>query len=202
MTRDPQKEFDAQWARLQEEFKAGDDPGQTDEELAQALLELILDRERARHGVLDDGRKRAQVDQMTLERMQNWDTDNPELAILEKVLRRLATGRAADAVVLVKTAVDARLEAVSRRQRERAMLPRRKAADPFTSLIETLVARNPAMTENDLFHALRRDAGGDVIARYDDLEEEFHAVSDRVKPMKRSALKNRLNRARKKSAPA
>lgn len=124
------------------------------QEAADQLLENILWKERIRKGLERTEKDHAVSDWETLERMRAWDTNDPQLAALEKVLRRLATNRGDEAMRLLDLSIESRHEQLRRRQREIAKKSR-AARHPLSTMVDQIVQSNPKITENDLYHALR-----------------------------------------------
>jgi hypothetical protein len=183
---------------LQQQFCDGGHPAESDAQIADAILDHILERERLRHRVVGGTPAADAVDNATLSTMAEWDTDDPALSHLEKALRRFASGRGVDAVTLLKRAITTRQQAVSDDQRRRASMPREP--DPLDKLIETLVAETPNISAKKLEATLRREIGKGVIANMSDNHID---LADRSRgPVKVSGLKDRLTRAKRKIAKA
>ena len=178
---------------LHQAFIQGEQPGETQEAVAAAVLELVLDRERVRHQVAPGTHAAAKVDRLTLSRMRSWDTDDPALAVIEKFLRRLAEERGVDAVALLEQAIKNREQSVSKEQRRKASTPRKPR--PFDQLIESLVAANPKISAKELERALKAQVGKGVIAHMDDTEIDLVGGS---KAINTASLPDRLTKARKK----
>jgi hypothetical protein len=178
---------------LHQAFIQGEQPGETKEAVAAALLELVLDRERVRHQVAPGTQAAAKVDRLTLSRMRSWDTDDPALAVIEKFLRRLAEERGVDALQLLEKAIKTRKQSVSEEQRRKASTPRKPR--PFDQLIESLVAAKPKISAKELERALKAQVGKGVIAQMDDSDIDLVGSS---KPIKTASLPDRLTKARKK----
>lgn len=125
------------------------------QEAADQLLENILWKERIRKGLERTENDHAVSDWETLERMRVWDTNDPQLAALEKVLRRLATNRGAEAMRFFQASIESRHDQLRKRQQtiaKRARSPRH----PLSSMVDPIVRLRPNITENQLFHELRR----------------------------------------------
>jgi hypothetical protein len=179
---------------LHEEFVASNDLQQSLEELADAALELILAGERLRAGVADDPRLSSLVDLRTLSMMRQWDSNDPGMLMLEKVLRRLAGGRGVAALELLQTAVEARKKALSISQSAKAKQPR--SQHPVTILIDEIVAAEPTITRHLLLRKLKGLVGGDVINTINSIDIE--PTDPEFGPLKVSGLKDMLSRAKKK----
>jgi hypothetical protein len=193
-----QQSFPDRLRELERQFSDGGHPDESDTEIADAILDHILQRERRRRGVVDGTPEADAVDKATVTKMSEWDTDDPELAYLEKALRRLAVGRGIDAVTLLKRAITDRQQAVSDEQRRRASTPRE--SHPLEKLIESIVAKNPSISAKELVDILCSEVGNGVIAKVRDFEIEL--VDRSLGPVKVSGVKDRLTRAKKKIAKA
>ena len=107
------------------------------------MIELVLQRERLRHGVNVGTVRAAALDKATLAKMASWDSDDPTMSTLEKVFRRLATNRGDEAVALLKRAVaiqNARLQELSGREAEAAEL--RAELDAARARLHSLEVQN------------------------------------------------------------
>lgn len=183
---------------LEKQFSDEEPLNESDSQVADAILDHILERERLSYGVVDGTPEAGAVDNATLTKMSEWDTDDPAMLHIEKVLRRLAIGRGADAVTLLKRAITARQQAVSDEQRRRASLPRK--VDPLQQLIEQIVRSRPKISCKELERALRGEIGKGVIFDID--ETEISLIDDKRAPVPLSGLKDRLTRAKRKIAKA
>ncbi len=179
---------------LHEEWLARDDPQQSPQTLADAAVELIVARERLRAGVADDPVLALLVDQRTLSKMQQWDSSDPEMSTLEKVLRRLAGGRGVDALQLIEATIEARKKALSISQSAKAKRPRRQHS--IKLLIDDIVAADPTITEHLLLWKLKRMSGIDVIREV--TATEILPTDSSFSPLKVTGLKDLLSRAKKK----
>lgn len=198
MTSDKPKPFDQHLQQLEDEFVRGEQLGESDEDIARALLEFILKRERLRLGVDADELLAQKVDHQTLTKMSEWDSDDPMLSTVEKVFRKMATGQGTSAVLLLKAAVKAKIQAISDEQRRKAQTPKR--ANPVNVLIEQMVTRNQAISVKELLRALHGQIGQGVI---DDIDDEYITPADgNFEEIKVDGLKDRLTRIKKKIAKA
>ena len=191
-----QEIFDAELARLYAGFAAAPKKEESDDELADAILTLILRRARAQQGATYKRRLWPEIDSKTLSRMATWDTNDPALSTIEKVFKRLAAGRGDDAVTLLQASLQAsaraKLDALSKRQSEIAKKPRKPHS--VVALIDKIVAANPSVNENQLLQALKRLRGDGVIDEITDSEIiDTDGVSISV-----SGLKDQLSRAKKR----
>jgi hypothetical protein len=177
------------------DFVNGGKGAESHADIHRKLLLSILKAERTRRGFDRNPERWAEVDAETIEKMKNWDTNDPELVLTEKALRRIAGNQKATGVKLIDDYVVAKEKSLSIKQSKVAQNARKK--NPITVYIEELVAIDPTITENGLDINLRNAVGGGVIESY--LAEEFTPVDDSFPSVKRSALKNKLYRAKKKA---
>jgi hypothetical protein len=190
-----QDDFEKALKAIQEELLDGENEDESYAEIADAFRDQVLKRERARRGVNSNPEMWPEIDAETIEKMKNWDTNDPELVLTEKALRRIAGNQKATGVKLIDDYVVAKEKSLSIKQSKVAQNARKK--NPITVYIEELVAIDPTITENGLDIKLRNAVGGGVIESY--LAEEFTPVDDSFPSVKRSALKNKLYRAKKKA---
>ena len=181
-------------AELDRDFVAAERQGETDDQLAAAVLEWILQRERVRHQVVADTDAAHQVDQQTIQKMCDWDSNDPGMSTVEKILRRLAVGRGKDAMSLVRgLQEEARL--LSEEMRRRASVPSK--LHPVDELIEQVVRLQPTISEKLLLRKLEGEVGGDVISTITDAGVIEPHDPD-YPSLEVSGLKNRLSRIKKK----
>jgi hypothetical protein len=198
MTSDKPTPFDQHLQQLESEFVRSEQLGESDEDIARALLEFILKRERLRLGVDGDELLAQKVDNQTLTKMSEWDSDDPMLSTVEKVFRKIATGQGTSAVLLLKAAVNAKIQAISDEQRRKAQTPKR--ANPVNVLIEQMVTRNQTISVKELLRALHGQIGQGVI---DDIDDDYITPADgKFEEIKVDGLKDRLTRIKKKIAKA
>jgi hypothetical protein len=181
-------------SQIDEDFVQAEIPGEKDEDVAGAALEWILKRERVRYQVVNDPAKALKVDQLTVQKMLDWDSDDTEMSTIEKILRRLAEGRGMDAMVLVNS-LQKKAYAISKEMQRRASAPRTR--HPVDDLIEEIVKANPKISEKELLRKLESEAGGVVILKINDLEE-IEPCETEFPNIKVSGLKSRLSRIKNK----
>lgn len=124
-------------------------------EVADQVLDLVLWKERIRNSLEATEADRVKSDEATLKEMRSLDSDDPKLLALEKVFERMANGRGADAMRLIERSIDSRYEQLRKRQREIAKKSR-VARHPLSKMVNPIVQSHPNISENDLFHALRK----------------------------------------------
>lgn len=190
--------FEKEIEQLYEAFIKRERPVETAAEIAVELIDLILERERIRRRIDPNLPNTEEVDSQTLTSMVDWDTDDPNLLVAEKVFRRLASGQGAEAVDLLKASVDSKAKAISDDQRRKAQIPKR--ANPVKALIEQIVFSNPAISMKELIRVLHGQIGKGVIA---DIDNEYITPADgKAKELKVGGLKDLLTRTKKKIAKA
>lgn len=181
-------------AEIDHDFVAAERPGESDEQLAAAVIEWILQRERLRYQVTEGAPDAFKVDCLTIQKMLDWDSDDPALSTVEKILRRLAQGRGNSALTLIHN-LQEKARQVSDEMRRRASVPRK--LHPVDELIEQFVRETPTISEKLVLRKLEAEVGGDVISAITDggVIEPFDTD---YPPLKVSGLKNRLSRIKKK----
>jgi hypothetical protein len=135
------------------------------------------------------------------------DTDNPAMAALEKILRRIAAdipGSSAKTAEMIRAHflnsalhIAALDEATTgrRRQRDNSRKPR---PDRLQSIILEIMTNKPAVTLAELIVQLRRYPIGDVIDGIKDEDETIDWHDEhKLRSTPFSALKHRMSRARK-----
>lgn len=181
-------------AELDRDFVAAELPGETEEQVAAAVIEWILQRERLRYQVTEGAPDAFKVDCLTIQKMMDWDSDDPALSTVEKILRRLAQGRGNSAMALIHN-LQEKAQQVSDEMRRRASVPRKP--HPVDELIEQLVRWNPSISEKLVLRKLEAEVGGDVISAITEggVIEPFDTDYPAIEV---SGLKNRLSRIKKK----
>ena len=193
MSHQDQEQFERQLEVLIRNFELGARSAESDDDIANAMLAFVLERERQRHGVTNKPRATAAVDIATLEKISNWDSDDPSMSAIEKFLKKLSSGDGARAVLYLKRNIYNKLTAATEEQRRKAKLPRSK--HPIDELIDDIVTQNPAISGHRLLIELRKMIGKGVIELIDDTHIE---VASGAPDIKISGLKDRLTRAKKK----
>jgi len=196
MTKNEQQLFEEELEKLQKEFVGKEKKEEPDEAIASDLIELILQRERLRHGVVAGTPEARILDASTLRRMATWDSDDPSMAVAEKAFRKLVVGESANSVRYLKRAIEMKLNDFRQQQRERAKKPR--GEHPVNALIEDHVRQNPTLSTRCLYLALKRQVGQGILARVDKFEIE--PVDDKSPIIQTSSLRYRLTRIKKKLA--
>ena len=194
MTKDgDQHSFERQLEKLNKRFESDKATGESDNDLGQAFLEHILNRERLRRGVKDMTDAGIAVDKETMIKLESWDSADPTMSTVEKVFKRLSGERFADAAVLLKESIKAKQQHISEQQRARASTPREK--HPVKLLMEEIVDQNPSITEPELHVKLKGHIGHGVIQDID--EDAIDPVDDGFPSFKITGLKDLLSRIKK-----
>ena len=187
------KSFEAELKAVTKEFENGWTAAEGDEEMGGAILDYILKRERLRHQVMNQPALWPNVDIDTVHKLYSWDTNDPDLQLIQNVLRRLSVGREFDAVTLLKAAVQSKLDSFSKQQSKIAKMPRSPSG--LQARIEEIVARNRSITRTELVEKLEDEAGeGNLILEMDKDTIELNGG----KIINVTAIKDRLFRAKKK----
>jgi hypothetical protein len=198
MNKDGQQSFLDILLELGQRFSNDEQHEVSNEQAAADLVHLVLETRRRCHGVVGDTPEGDAVDADTIAKMTGWDADDPALLTAEKVLRRFATGRGVDGVVLLKRAITDRQLAISDEQRRRASAPRE--FNQLQALIERMVRDRPTISAKELEKRLHQEIGNGVVQDMDDTEITLaYGTKTSVKV---SGLKDRLTDAKKKIAEA
>ena len=137
-------------------FVVAERPGETDAVVAVAVLDFVFSYERLRRQVTAGTDEANAVDAQTISKMKTWDSDDPTMLTVEKVLRRLAEGRGEDGMNLLKTSIQIRAQELSKKQAKVAKQPRKSRQQPMSGLVEQIVSQEPGISQNQLFQALKR----------------------------------------------
>jgi hypothetical protein len=196
-----QQEFEVALTGLEESFTQGGRPDETNPQIAKAIVTFILKRERRRRGVSDRGRSARIVDSETIAKMQSWDSNDPLMSTLEKVFRRLTSGRGDDAIALLKASITAKAEAVSREQARRGSTQRK--LDPFNQIIyNELDKRWPeGLSEPKFIEILEGMEGTSIVRQVGPVNIELDdPETNYSKDIPRSGIRRRLTAMRKRVA--
>lgn len=191
------RSYEAEGNKIIKEFTDGWTETESSSVTGAAIIELITKLVRLKNGVMDKPELWPSIDTDTLHKLYAWDSDDPVLQVANKVLRHLAVGQEERAVVMLKAAVQARIDANSRRQAEytKAREENRGADGELTARIGEIVGRRPLITEREVIEKLESESGGgQLIERID--SEQIILNNKKVVPI--SALKDRISRAKKK----
>jgi len=176
-------------------------PGETDAEVAVAVLDFVLSYERLRRQVTAGTDEANTVDAQTISKMKTWDSDDPTMLTVEKVLRRLAEGRGEDGMNLLKTSIQIRAQELSKKQAEVAKQPRKSRQQPMSGLVEQIVSQEPGISQNQLFQALKRMLVTMADPPYSHSGGSFKSSDARFPNINNAALSQFLYRAKKKLSP-
>mgnify|MGYP000084673159 CR=1 FL=1 len=173
----------------------------SDDELGDMILNFTLKRERIRHGYdADDTEATAELDLGTYAKLKTWDTDDPALIGIEKVLRRLVEGRKGDGASLLKRIIQSKAEAqaelISVEQRRKASTPR--DPHPVDTLILSILDAEQGLTVKEIERKLKTYIGGGIILDIDD--EQIELVDGKYKAVNLSGLNDRVTRIKKKNS--
>ncbi|MCZ8018847.1 hypothetical protein [Novosphingobium sp.] len=171
---------------LTDQFVRDEPATETDEELGNAVLGVILQSERLRHGVEASGPKQAEVDRETINRLYNQTELGPEHVFAESIFKRLAVDPAS-AMRHYRQAIDQR----NRTQSQRAKSARPRSYDSITRLINDIVRDDPALKTTAVLDELAA-IDGIIIS-----DGEIRNTQD-AETMKVSNLPSRVSDARKR----
>lgn len=180
--------------KVDSDFVKAERVNETVEMLATATLNWVLKRERIRHEVPENSEMAKKVDLVTIRKMRKWDSDDPAMSTVEKILRRLAEGRSLSAMTLMQCLQDKAL-AISVEMQRRAKSPRE--THPINELIDEIVRADTKISEKLLIRKLEAEAGGDVILKFND-HGEIEPNDSRFPSIKISGIKNKLSRLKNK----
>lgn len=147
--------LEEQLAELGNDFIAAETDCETNEQIADAIVDLILKRERIRRGVIDSNEATI-VDQETITKLGSWNSADPEFAVLEKVFRQLAQGQGGDAVEYLKRSIELRAEKLSQKQSQSASAPRPNRRSTVLTALNEIVQANPSIKKNDALRLLKQ----------------------------------------------
>jgi hypothetical protein len=183
------------WAMLDIEFMQL--PPASLAKVGDQLLEWLLWRERLRNGLEATIEDRWTSDRRTLEKLATWDTAAPELVVLEKVFRKMALGSGQDAILLLKRSIEKRHAQLRTRQQHIAKKPR-GTKHPLTAMVEVIVSSKPTITEQKLFHELRKSCDVDAApCTYSPSSEKFKPIDKKFADVPKKNLRQYLYRAKK-----
>ena len=188
------QQYPRELQRLLKDFEEGGTSSETDADLAGALLELCLELGRLRQPNAVDTRGKELIDRATLKKMAIWDTDDPSLSTVEKIFSRLAKGRGADAVSLLKTSIKLRADQKSSAQSRRASTERK--SHPLDAQIAGFVKRAPDISAKAVIEKLEASAPDSLLSSVEDGQIFFREL--RLIPLQVSGIPNRLSRIKKK----
>lgn len=170
----------------------------TDEDLADQTLGLILWKERLKNDLEKTAEDQDRSDAATLAALQSMDSDDPKLLVIEKTFKRLAGGRGADGIRLLKASVENKLREIRERQQKNARAPRFKNRHPLTSMVDPIVQKNPKINVHALFKELRevQRSNPDAPCAYDFGKAAFIPLDKKFKPVPMTRLSDFLYRAK------
>lgn len=174
---------------------------ETDSEVADALLEFVLNYERLRGQVTAGSDEANEVDAQTISKIRSWDSNDPTMSTVEKVLRRLAEDRGEDGISLLKASIRIKVQELSKKQSEVAKHPRKSRQQPMSGLVEQIVSQVPGISQNQLFQALKRKLVTMDDPPYSHSGESFKSRDEQFPDIKNDAIRQFLYRARKKLSP-
>ena len=193
-----EKTFAQRLEELTAAFVSDQRPDETDVDVAAAMLEFVLNHERLRHQVNDATVEARVVDEQTVAKMRTWDSNDPAMSTVEKVLRRLAEGRGEEGIKLLQAAIQLKAHEFSNKQAQVAKRPRKSRQQPMSHLVKQIVRDAPTISQNELFNSLRRKLGSMEEPPYGYSGDSFKSHDPQYPDIKKEALRQYLHRAKKK----
>ena len=188
------QQYPRELQRLLKDFEESGTSSETDADVAGALRELCLKLGRLRQPNAVNIRGKELIDLATLKKMAIWDTDDPSLSTVEKIFSRLAKGRGADAVSLLKTSIKLRAEQTSSAQSRRASTKRKP--HPLDNVISKMVERKPKISAKEVIEKLEESVPDALVSSVEDGQIFFTDLS--LIPLEVSGIPNRLGRIKDK----
>ena len=110
---------------------------ESNEQLGDSLLDLLLKIERIRLHIPEDSVElNVAQDIHTLDKLSTWESDDPDLAIIQGVLNRLGKGQTQGGIDYLALAIKRRMEKISIEQSRRAGFPRKES--PLKEIVKEL----------------------------------------------------------------
>lgn len=179
-------------------FIADERPDATDAETAAAIREFVLNYERLRQHVTVGTNRAKAVDAQTIIKMRSWDSNDPTMSTVEKVIRRLAEGRGEDGVKLLKDAIQMSALALSNKQASLAKQPRKSRQQPMSGLVEQVVRQDPEISQHQLVVSVKRQLASMADPPYRYSGNSFKPTDGELLTIDYAAMAQYLYRAKKK----
>lgn len=160
---------------------------ESNEQLGDSLLDLLLKIERIRLHIPEDSVElNVAQDIHTLDKLSTWESDDPDLAIIQGVLNRLGKGQTQGGIDYLALAIKRRMEKISIEQSRRAGFPRKES--PLKEIVEELVIDNPTLSAELLAIKLARLGSSLSGYSYDENGEYFEPEDTSEKSIKKSTI--------------
>lgn len=160
---------------------------ESNEQLGDSLVDLLLKIERIRLDIPEDSVElNAAQDIKTLSKLANWQSDDPDLAIIQGVLNRLGKGQTEGGIDYLALAIKRRMEKLSKEQSRRASFPRKE--NPLKEIVKELVIKYPELTANQIATKLARLGSVNSAYSYEEWGEYFEPEDTTEKPIKKSTI--------------
>jgi hypothetical protein len=184
---------------LKIDFEQGDEAAD-DSSKGRELVDMILWRERVRHGVENAPKLWPPLDTQTIKKMQSWGAEEFELIISMAVFRKLATGNTESAIRTLKNAITYRSIELSKTQTGIAKKPRPERKHPLSTMVESIVSKHPIIKVNNLLKALQEISRNNKLSPcfYDISKLAFIPSDSKYPTIPKESLRNYLYRAKKK----
>ncbi len=169
-------------------------------EVANQVLDWILMRERLRNNLEKNKKDQIKSDADTIKALNSMDTNDPEFSTIEKVFKRLCNKRGKAAMLLLQAAIEAKHHDISSRQRRFAKLPRIRKRHPLTSMVDSVVKKNPQISNHALFKSLLATSKTATKSpcTYNFEKAAFIPLDNKFKPIPKNNLSDYLYRAKER----
>ena len=185
--------------QILDQFLANENQSQSHDQLATSVWKLILQIWRDMHQLPTD-EEHPEIDRQLTQLIEQWDSDDPSLAIVEKLIKRLAEDRGPDALDYLERSIKNKSEEFSKLQSEEFLKLQstrakgRRQRDCLSPLIEDFVKKHPNGSAVQLLAYLKKYERADGPYAVED--DEIY-VDGRKEGVPISGLKDRLYRAKK-----
>jgi hypothetical protein len=160
---------------------------ESNEQLGDSLVDLLLKIERIRLHISEDSVElNAAQDIKTLDKLSTWQSDDPDLAIIQGGLNRLGKGQTEGGIDYLALAIKRRLEKISTEQSRKASFPRKES--PLKEIVEELVIDYPELTADAIVTKLILLGSVDSGYSYEEWGEYFEPEDTSEKTIKKSTI--------------
>jgi hypothetical protein len=133
-------------------------------------------------------------DRITLARLNLFDSNDPSLAVFEKVLRRLIHCDGERAIVYLKNSIEQKQQQISAEQSRRASTPRDE--HPLKIVLREIIQKEPNKTAKEYLTALivyvkEKGLSMNGLCIYNELDQEFSFEEPRISTIKTSTIERK-----------
>ena len=164
--------------QILDQFLANENQSQSHDQLATSAWKLTLQIWRDIHQLPTDA-EHPEIDRRLTQLIEQWDSDDPNLVIVEKLIKRLAEGRGKEAIEFIELSIKNKSEEFSKEQSARARKPRNH--DKLTPLINEIAANNPDRPNSELARELEKYDRDGIIYCIEDGEIWVNGESNPIK---------------------